>query len=139
MAPRKKKPAPKRSLKTPAKKARKRQTAKAAARPRSKTRRGAPPAAKKRRSSRVPRSFRRRGRGSAQDRSLGPESAGQSGDTIGLPRRARADSESVEELVEEGQAFEAGIVEGVEDAPEGEVRTREVPEDDVPQEYLDED
>jgi len=53
-----------------------------------------------------------------------------------------ADSESVEELLEEGQAFEAGIVEGVENAPdadEGEIRTKEVPEDDVPEEYLDKD
>ena len=77
-----------------------------------------------------------------EDRSLGPESGGQSGDTIGLRRGAVADSESVEELVEEGQAFEAGVIEGVEDAPdadEDEVRTREVPEDDVPQEYIDED
>ena len=50
--------------------------------------------------------------------------------------------ESVEELVEEGQAFEAGVVSGVEDAPdadEGEVTTREVPEDDVPEEYLDDE
>jgi hypothetical protein len=53
-----------------------------------------------------------------------------------------ADSESVEELLEEGQAFEAGVVDGVENAPDadqGEIHTREVPEDDVPQEYLDED
>ncbi|HLV94678.1 MAG TPA: hypothetical protein VKS44_05775 [Candidatus Acidoferrales bacterium] len=50
------------------------------------------------------------------------------------------DSESVSELVEEGQAFEAGVVDGVENAPdadEGEVRTREVPEDDVSPEYRD--
>ncbi len=75
-------------------------------------------------------------------RGLGPEAGGQSGDTEGLSRAELADSESVEELVEEGQAFEAGIIEGVENAPDadrGEVRTREVPEDDVPQEYLDED
>jgi hypothetical protein len=72
-------------------------------------------------------------------RGLGAFSAGQSGDTEGLSRSELADSESVEELVEEGQAFEAGVVEAVENAPEGEVRTREVPEDDVPQEYLDED
>jgi hypothetical protein len=75
-------------------------------------------------------------------RGLGPEAAGQSGDIEGIPREELADSESVEELLEEGQAFEAGIVEGVENAPdadEGEVRTREVPEDDVPQEYLDKD
>ncbi len=53
-----------------------------------------------------------------------------------------ADSESVDELIEEGNAFEAGVVTGVEEAGdrgEREVRTREVPEDDVPAEYLDED
>jgi len=53
-----------------------------------------------------------------------------------------ADSESVDELIEEGNAFEAGVVAGVEDAGEHdtrEVHTREVPEDDVPGEYLDED
>jgi len=75
-------------------------------------------------------------------RGVGPEAGGQSGDTEGVSRDELADSESVEELLEEGQAFEAGIVEGVENAPDadqGEVRTREVPEDDVPQEYLDED
>jgi len=76
------------------------------------------------------------------DRGPGPESGGQSGDIQGLSRAELADSESVEELVEEGQAFEAGVVSGVENAPdadESEVKTREVPEDDVPQEYLDED
>jgi hypothetical protein len=55
---------------------------------------------------------------------------------------AEAGSESVEELVEEGQSFEAEVIAGVEDAPdadEGEVRSKEVPEDDVPSEYLDED
>ena len=72
-------------------------------------------------------------------RGLGPGSAGQSGDIEGLPEAALADSESVEELVEEGQAFEAGIVDAVENAPEGELRTREVPEDDVPEEYRDEE
>ena len=75
-------------------------------------------------------------------RGLGPEAGGQSGDTEGLSGAALADSESVEELVEEGQAFEAGIISGVENAPDadkGGVRTRQVPEDDVPQEYLDED
>ena len=72
-------------------------------------------------------------------RGLGPESGGQSGDIEGLPRVEVADSESVEELAEEGQAFEAEVVDAVENAPEGELRTREVPEDDVPQEYLDED
>ena len=40
----------------------------------------------------------------------------------------------------EGNAFEADVVKGVEDAAdadEGEVRTHEVPQDDVPGEYLD--
>jgi hypothetical protein len=77
-----------------------------------------------------------------QERGLGLEAGGQSGDTEGLSRRELADSESVEELVEEGQAFEAGVVSGVENAPDadqGPVRTRQVPEDDVPEEYLDED
>ena len=87
-----------------------------------------------------------RGGGGASEsefyRGPGPESGGQSGDVQGLSRTELADSESVEELVEEGQAFEAGVVSGVENAPdadESEVKTREVPEDDVPQEYLDED
>ncbi|MDP9267103.1 MAG: hypothetical protein M3P27_02105 [Acidobacteriota bacterium] len=55
---------------------------------------------------------------------------------------AGADSESVDELLEEGNAFEADAVAGVEaadDADEKEVRTHEVPEDDVPREYLDDE
>lgn len=70
---------------------------------------------------------------------LGPNSAGQSGDTQQVSNIADADSESVEELVEEGNAFEADAVQGVEDAKDAdvsEVTTREVPEDDVPAEYL---
>ena len=69
---------------------------------------------------------------------LGPNSAGQSGDLQGLSDRADVSSESVEELIEEGNATEASAVEGVEDVAPGdvaEVRTREVPEDDVPPEY----
>jgi hypothetical protein len=72
----------------------------------------------------------------------GSDSAGQSGDIQQLRDTAYADSESAEELAEEGNAFEAGIVSGVENAPDpdvDEVRTREVPEDDVPEEYLDND
>jgi hypothetical protein len=74
-------------------------------------------------------------------RGLGPGSAGQSGDLESLSELEDVDSESVEELVEEGQAFEAGVISGVEEADAGsrEVRTREVSMDDVPQEYLDED
>jgi hypothetical protein len=66
----------------------------------------------------------------------------QSGDLQGLSRREGADSESVDELLEEGNAFEADAVSGVEEADgadEKEVHTHEVPEDDVPGEYLDED
>ena len=67
------------------------------------------------------------------------DSAGQSGDTQGLSDRAEAGSESVEELLEEGQSFEAEAISGVEDAPDpdvSEVHTKQVPEDDVPSEYL---
>ena len=78
---------------------------------------------------------------SRRERGTGPQSAGQSGDTQGLPDRAEAGSESVEELVEEGQTFEAGVVAGVEsaEAGHGEVRTKQVREDDVPLEYLEKD
>ena len=74
-------------------------------------------------------------------RGLGSGSAGQSGDLQGLSVRERDDSESVEELVEEGQAWEASAISGVEDADGDpkEVRTHEVPEDDVPEEYLDDE
>jgi hypothetical protein len=75
-------------------------------------------------------------------RGLGSASGGQSGDTQGLSRREDVDSESVTELAEEGQDYEAGVVSGVENArdpDEGEVTTTEVPEDDVPPEYTDRD
>ncbi len=71
----------------------------------------------------------------------GPGSAGQSGDTQGLSDVEEATSESVRELVEDGQFFEAEVVSGIEDAPDGEVEvhTRQVPTDDVPLEYLERD
>jgi hypothetical protein len=75
-------------------------------------------------------------------RGLGAASAGQSGDTQGLSRRDYLDSESVEELLEEGQYMEAEAVSGVENArdpDQGEVRTRQFPENDVPDEYKNED
>jgi hypothetical protein len=89
---------------------------------------------------------RPRGRASNTDvqsaglRGFGPGAAGQSGDLQGLSRKQGADSESVEELLEEGQSFEAEAVSGAEDAldpDESEVTTKEVPEDDVPDEELD--
>jgi hypothetical protein len=69
----------------------------------------------------------------------GAGSAGQSGDTQGLSDDAEAGGESVKELVEEGQSFEAEAIGGVEDAPDAdvaEVYTKQVAEDDVPGEYL---
>jgi len=68
-------------------------------------------------------------------RGLGDEAAGQSGDLQGLSSSEDVDSESVEELLEEGQAFEAEVVSGVENAPdpdEEEVHTHERPEDEIP-------
>jgi len=75
-------------------------------------------------------------------RGSGPRSGALSGDLQGLSNTEGADSESVDELLEEGNAFEADVVTGVEDAgdaDEQEVHTHEVPEDDVPGEYLDEE
>jgi len=72
----------------------------------------------------------------------GAVSARQSADFEGLSRVEQADSESVDELVEEGNIFEAGAVSGVQEADDqdtSEVHTREVAEDDVPDEYLDKD
>ena len=56
------------------------------------------------------------------------ESGGQSGDTQGLSTDSEAADESVEELAEDDQAYEAGVVGGVEDAgahPERPVRSHE--------------
>ena len=46
----------------------------------------------------------------------GPDSGGQSGDTQGVPQAVDAAEESFEELVAEGQDYEAEILKGVEDA-----------------------
>jgi hypothetical protein len=73
-------------------------------------------------------------------RRVGPLSG--DADSQGLSNTENADSESVGELLEEGNTFEAGIVRGVEQADDAdmrEVHTREFPEDDVPEEYLDKD
>ncbi len=82
-------------------------------------------------------------RKSKRDQSqLGPDSAGQSGDNQQISGTSSADSESVEELIEEGNAFEAEAIYGVEnakDADVSEVTTLEVAEDDVPAEYLDDE
>jgi hypothetical protein len=73
-----------------------------------------------------------------EETQFGPHSAGQSGDNQQISDVPSADSESVEELTEEGNAFEAEAVYGVENAKDpdvSEVTTREVAEDDVPAEY----
>jgi len=71
-----------------------------------------------------------------------PGSAGMSGDDQGLSDFEQSGSESVRELVEEGQYLEAEAVMGVENAPDPDqapVRTKEVPENDVPEEYTGQD
>jgi hypothetical protein len=73
---------------------------------------------------------------------VGPDSAGQSGDLQGLSETEDEDSASVEELADNDQALEAGIVEGVEDAadhPERPTHTHEEygRPDDVPPGYRD--
>ena len=129
----KKKPAPKKSAKKTAKKAAKKTAPSAPKKPVKKK----VPAKKQTPKRDAPLSSVTFSR--TDDRS---DSAGQSGDLQGLSHREDADSESVDELLEEGNAFEAEVVAGVEradDADEKEVRTHEVPEDDVPEEYLDKD
>ena len=72
--------------------------------------------------------FRTYGTVSATEKGMGPGSAGQSGDTQGLSDVAEAGSESVQELIEEGQYFEAEVLLGVEAADaadEKEVHTKE--------------
>ena len=79
-------------------------------------------------------------------RGLGARSGGQSGDIQGLSRLQIGNSESVEELVEEGQDREAEMVSAVENVPdadatvlprkEGEAEAEELPEEEeVPPEY----
>lgn len=73
---------------------------------------------------------------------LGSVTGGQAGDIQGISARAGIDSETVTELLEEGQTFEAEAVSGVENAADpdvSEVVTHQVPEDDVPEEYQDKD
>jgi len=68
---------------------------------------------------------------------VGPGSGGQSGDLQGL-FDAEDGSDSVTELLEEGQYFEASVISGIENAPPAdvaEVKTRQFAEDDVPAEY----
>jgi hypothetical protein len=73
---------------------------------------------------------------------ISKEADNQSGDMQGISGVEESNSESVRELLEEGQYYEASVVSGIEnvpDADEGEVRIRQVLEDDVPSEYLNEE
>jgi hypothetical protein len=77
-----------------------------------------------------------------EGKGLGSFAGGQSGDIQGISSRSGVDSESVTELLEEGQTFEAEAVSGVENAADpdvSEVVTHQFPEDDVPEEYQDPD
>src|SRR5215472_13855742 len=144
----KKKPTPKNSAARKAASARKKTTRKAAPKKPAAKRK---PAAKKKSSPRKKSATKSTPRRRADvvnpvvsrgRRGLGAESGGQSGDTQGLSRQSYDDSESVEELMEEGQYMEAEAVSGVEnarDADQGEVRTTQFPEDDVPEEYREEE
>jgi hypothetical protein len=65
----------------------------------------------------------------------GSAAAGQAGDLQGLARNPDADSQSVEELVQEGQFHEAEVISGIENAPEPdreEVHTHEPPSERNP-------
>jgi|SRR5690349_580913 hypothetical protein len=76
------------------------------------------------------------------EESFSADESTQSGDTQGLSGAPDATFESVKELEEEGQYFEAEVVDAVENAPPadaGPIKTKEVPEDDVPPEYQDPD
>ncbi|MDP9338118.1 MAG: hypothetical protein M3P45_04545 [Acidobacteriota bacterium] len=69
---------------------------------------------------------------SPETKGLKADSGGQSGDLQGLSNVEGADSESVGELLEEGNSFEAGVVKGVQDAPdadESEVHTHQRPQE----------
>lgn len=75
---------------------------------------------------------------------VGTDSAGQSGDPQWLSEVAEANEESVEELADTDQAFEASAVEGVEDAadhPERPAHTHEEygRPDDVPPQRRDDE
>ncbi len=75
-------------------------------------------------------------------RQPGRERTRETGDAEGLSESAESSSQSVADLLDEGQSFEASVLNGIENAPnadDGPVKTREVREDDVPAEYLDDE
>jgi N utilization substance protein A len=80
--------------------------------------------------------------GTPEAEAITSESDVQSGDAEGMSTEAAASSESVEELVDEGQFYEAEVVDGIENAPDAdvaEVTTHERPSvenENVPDEEL---
>ena len=132
------------------KKKTKKKPARKAATPKKKLVKKKKAAPKKKVIGKIKRAKKKRARGKSQTvdtvayapEGLGARSGGQAGDLQGLSNLAGANWESVDELLEEGNAFEAEVVKGVQDADDadaGEVHTHEVPEDDVPGEYRDKD
>ncbi|MBV8905493.1 MAG: hypothetical protein JOZ22_17830 [Acidobacteriia bacterium] len=72
----------------------------------------------------------------------GAAAAGQSGDLQGLPGKEEAGNESVRELIEEGQFYEASVVDAVENVSSDDprpLRPRRRSEDDLREEYTDRD
>lgn len=70
-----------------------------------------------------------------EEASPGVHKGDMSGDLQGLSTTELYDSESVSELIEEGQDLEAELIEGVEEAPDadqGDVKVHEAPQKDVP-------
>ena len=133
--------------KKPAKKAKKRATARRAKK-RVKKAKPAPKKVLKKAPSKKAAKKRPRGKAESVElvgyrrKGLGALTGGQSGDIQGISNRSGIDSESVTELLEEGQTFEAEAVSGVENAADpdvSEVITRQFPEDDVPEEYQEPD
>ncbi|HUI83852.1 MAG TPA: transcription termination factor NusA [Candidatus Binatia bacterium] len=67
------------------------------------------------------------------------DSAGQSGDDLGLSQQPQATEDSVADLVDSGQYFEAEVVEGVESAPpadEAELTSHERPASELQEENV---
>jgi hypothetical protein len=67
---------------------------------------------------------------------VGSDSAGQSGDTQGLSQIADAADESVEELADTDQAYEAEAVSGIEDAADHPERAVHTSEDRARSDYI---
>ena len=82
--------------------------------------------------------------GGGDESAEGPDSGGMSGDAEGLDKEPIVSEDSVADLVEAGQYYEAEVVDGVENAPdadEGEVVVHDRPEtpedrEDIPDEEL---